>query len=281
MASNDTSFDVHTADSDDLEFWRSRRLRFRVLILGRANAGKTTILERIAGTSIDEAEVWRDGKRLPGHIVKGQSDRGLHNVKDEIRFPSRPGFVFHDSRGFEAGSSEELDGARRFVEDSSAATSLREQLHAIWMCLPLDEARELFDTEKEVFSWARGRIPLIVIFTKRDGAVDKVTSQIISTASESASGRAFKKKARINAEITVTTRIKEREKELRQLGQVDSAIVFFTTSDMAELTDASESASANLIKATEEGLAGPKLKTVLSLVWGRNVLKNGFWCFFW
>ncbi|KIJ29971.1 hypothetical protein M422DRAFT_36747 [Sphaerobolus stellatus SS14] len=281
MAGNDTSFDVHTADSDDLEFWRLRRLRFRVLVLGRANAGKTTILERIAGASIGEAEVWRDGERLPGQIVKGQSDRGLHNVKDEIRFPSRPGFVFHDSRGFEAGSSEELDGARRFVEDSSAATSLREQLHAIWMCLPLDEARELFDTEKEAFSWARGHIPLVVIFTKCDGAVDKVTSQIISSTSESSSGRAFRKEARKSAEIRVTTHIKEREEELRQLGQVNSAIAFLATSDMAELTDASESACANLIKATEEGLAGPKLKTVLALVWGCNVLKNGFWCFFW
>ncbi|KIJ34030.1 hypothetical protein M422DRAFT_35304 [Sphaerobolus stellatus SS14] len=284
MAGNDSSFDVHTADSDDLEFWRLRRLRFRVLILGRANAGKTTILERIAGASIGEAEVWRDRKRLPGQIVKGQSDRGLHNVKDEIRFPSRPGFVFHDSRGFEAGSSEELDAARRFVEDSAEVTNLKEQLHAVWMCLPLDKARELFDTEKQVFSWTRGHIPLVVIFTKRDGAVDKVTSQIISSASESASGRAFRKKARENAEIAVTTHIKEREEELRQLDQVaqgKSAMAFLATSDMAEPTDVSESACANLIKATEEGLAGPKLKTVLSLVWGRNLLKNGFWCFFW
>ncbi|KIJ39348.1 hypothetical protein M422DRAFT_257965 [Sphaerobolus stellatus SS14] len=149
------------------------------------------------------------------------------------------------------------------------------------MCLPLDEARELFDTEKEVFSWARGRIPLIVIFTKRDGAVDKATAQIISVGSESISGRAFRKEARKRAEIEVTTQIKEREKELRQLGHVNSAIVFLAISDMAESTVASESACANLIKATEEGLAGPKLKTVLSLVWGRNVLKTGFWCFFW
>jgi len=58
--------------------------------------------------------------------------RGQHNVKHEIHFPSRPGFVFHDSRGFEAGSSEELASVRQFVESSSAATSLTKQLHAIW-----------------------------------------------------------------------------------------------------------------------------------------------------
>ncbi|KIJ34213.1 hypothetical protein M422DRAFT_79752, partial [Sphaerobolus stellatus SS14] len=104
--------------------------RFRVLILGRANAGKTTILERIAGA------VMCVSRQTPSHLVGCSPvyhlQRGLHDVKNEIWFPSRPGFVFHDSRGFEAGSSEELDGVRRFVEDSSAATSLREQLHAIW-----------------------------------------------------------------------------------------------------------------------------------------------------
>ncbi|KIJ34010.1 hypothetical protein M422DRAFT_79786, partial [Sphaerobolus stellatus SS14] len=109
--------------------------RFRVLILGRANAGKTTILERIAGASIGQNDVRFLQTR--SHLCwlltcLYHLQRGLHNVKDEIRFPSRPGFVFHDSRGFEAGSSEELDAARRFVEDSAAVTNLKEQLHAIW-----------------------------------------------------------------------------------------------------------------------------------------------------
>jgi len=58
--------------------------------------------------------------------------RGLHDVRDEIRFPSRPGFVFHDSCGFEAGSVEELATVRRFVEDSSTTTDVKKQLHAIW-----------------------------------------------------------------------------------------------------------------------------------------------------
>ncbi|KAJ6569254.1 hypothetical protein B0H19DRAFT_847977, partial [Mycena capillaripes] len=106
---------------------------FRVLILGRANAGKTTILERLAGATIDEAEVWRDGKILPGQVCQPLKDRGLHNIYDEIRFRSRPGFVFHDSCGVEAGSATELSTVQRFVDKrSSAATKVRSQLHAIW-----------------------------------------------------------------------------------------------------------------------------------------------------
>ncbi|KAJ6523932.1 hypothetical protein DFH09DRAFT_892109, partial [Mycena vulgaris] len=58
--------------------------------------------------------------------------RGLHNVNDEIRFPSRPGFVFHDSRGVESGSAEELNTLQRFVESRSSALDTRKQLHAIW-----------------------------------------------------------------------------------------------------------------------------------------------------
>ncbi|KAJ6619226.1 hypothetical protein B0H10DRAFT_1189429 [Mycena sp. CBHHK59/15] len=227
--------------SDDLSFWNRRNLEFRVLILGRANAGKTTILERLTGASIYEAEVWRDGKLLAGQTIKGQSDRGLHNVDDEIRFRSRPGFVFHDSRGFEAGSSEELSTVRQFVENrSSAVTSLRTQLHAIWMCLPLDDSRELFETEREPFRWSKGAAPLVVIFTKRDGAVSKETSQIIDQiikdSPESTVSRAVRKEARTKADFQVTNRVNEREGELRRLSLADDALAFLTTSGMEEPT---------------------------------------------
>jgi len=56
------------SDQMDLSFWKKRDLEFRILILGRANAGKTTILERLADASIDEAEVRSEGKLLTGHV---------------------------------------------------------------------------------------------------------------------------------------------------------------------------------------------------------------------
>ena len=65
MASDtDSSSSGEISDSDDLSFWKIRGLEFRVLIIGRANAGKTTILERLTGASIDKAQITTVGGKL-------------------------------------------------------------------------------------------------------------------------------------------------------------------------------------------------------------------------
>ena len=75
--------------------------------------------------------------------------------------------------------------------------------------------------------------PLVVIFTKRDGAVAKVMSQIIQDNSDSLErtiSRASKKQARAKAEMEVTECVKKREEELKQLSKANSAVAFLTTS---------------------------------------------------
>jgi len=72
---------------------------------------------------------------------------------------------------------------------------------------------------------------VVVIFTKRDGAVGKVTRYILDK-SETPVSRAFKKEARTEAMIQVDQRVKEREEELRQLSQANSCMAFLTTSGM-------------------------------------------------
>ena len=72
MASDtDSSSSGEISDSDDLFFWKIRRLEFRVLIIGRANAGKTTILERLTGASIDTAQI----KTVGGKLLDGKVRR--------------------------------------------------------------------------------------------------------------------------------------------------------------------------------------------------------------
>jgi hypothetical protein len=58
--------------------------------------------------------------------------RGEHNIEHEIMFSSHTGYVFHDSRGFEGGSEDELKAVQDFVHQRSREGRLKDRLHAIW-----------------------------------------------------------------------------------------------------------------------------------------------------
>ncbi|KAI6097635.1 hypothetical protein EDD16DRAFT_1770222 [Pisolithus croceorrhizus] len=133
--------------------------------MGRANAGKTTILQRVCNTT-DQPEIF-NGK---GEKVCMSYSRGYHNIEDELVFQSNPGFVFHDSRGFEAGSEEQFDIMKKFVRDRAKTTMLNERIHAIWFCIPLNEShRMVMAAEKKFFQECdTGHVPVIVLLTKAD-----------------------------------------------------------------------------------------------------------------
>jgi hypothetical protein len=63
---------------------------------------------------------------------RSYSQRGLHKIEDEITFAKHDGYVFHDSRGFEAGDETELKIVRDFVRRRSQERQLTKRLHAIW-----------------------------------------------------------------------------------------------------------------------------------------------------
>ena len=62
----------------------------------------------------------------------------------EITYPSSPRFVFHDSRGIEAGAESTSAGegddssqlrmnyVQKFIDDRAQQTRTADQLHAIW-----------------------------------------------------------------------------------------------------------------------------------------------------
>jgi hypothetical protein len=50
-------------------------------------------------------------------------------------FSNHDGYVFHDSRGFEAGSDKELKIVQEFIRKRSAKRQLRDRIHAIWFAL--------------------------------------------------------------------------------------------------------------------------------------------------
>ena len=58
--------------------------------------------------------------------------RGEHDIENEMVFKSNPGFVFHDSRGFEAGGSSEFQTVKKFIANRAEQKILSDRLHAIW-----------------------------------------------------------------------------------------------------------------------------------------------------
>ncbi|KIK13268.1 hypothetical protein PISMIDRAFT_688848 [Pisolithus microcarpus 441] len=117
--------------------------RFRILVMGRANAGKTTILQRLCNTT-DQPEIFNGkGEKLDATAVQSSLTRGEHNIEDELVFRSNPRFVFHDSRGFEAGSEQQFNMMKKFVMDRAKTSKLDERIHAIWFCIPLNESHRM------------------------------------------------------------------------------------------------------------------------------------------
>jgi hypothetical protein len=73
--------------------------------------------------------------------------RGEHNIEYEIKLKSHAGYVFHDSRGFEAGGEAELKIVQDFVRRKSHERRLSDRLHAIWsVSFPLGLYRRKFTT---------------------------------------------------------------------------------------------------------------------------------------
>ncbi|KIK15481.1 hypothetical protein PISMIDRAFT_115117, partial [Pisolithus microcarpus 441] len=139
--------------------------RFRILVMGRANAGKTTILQRVCNTT-DQPEIF-NGK---GEKVCTLCGRGEHNIEDELVFQNNPRFVFHDSRGFEAGSEEQFNMMKKFVMDRAKTSKLDERIHAIWFCIPLSESHRMVTAAETKFfdSCDTGHVPVIMLATKAD-----------------------------------------------------------------------------------------------------------------
>jgi len=60
------------------------------------------------------------------------SQRGIHDIDNEMVFKSNSGFIFHDSRGFEAGGDSELRVVKDFIARRAREKKLSDQLHTIW-----------------------------------------------------------------------------------------------------------------------------------------------------
>ena len=58
--------------------------------------------------------------------------RGIHDIHRSFEFKSNPGFIFHDSPGFESGDWSQMQEIQSFIETKAKSTQVDDQLHAIW-----------------------------------------------------------------------------------------------------------------------------------------------------
>ncbi|KAJ8583161.1 GTP-binding protein [Rhizopogon salebrosus TDB-379] len=154
--------------------------RFRILVVGRANAGKTTLLQRICNTT-EKPEIFdRMGNKIGAAVVQGTVNRGYHNIENELVFRSNRDYVFHDSCGFESGGEDEFKKMKEFVLDRASTTKLKERIHAIWYCIPMDEChRAITKAEERFFSECdTNNVPVIAVFTKFDALWDDAYGQL-------------------------------------------------------------------------------------------------------
>ncbi|KAG1727214.1 hypothetical protein EDB19DRAFT_2028264 [Suillus lakei] len=165
-SSNRESHLPSTVDSSKI---RKKIGRFRIFIIGRVNAGKTTILQKVCNTQ-DNPEIYNSaGEKC-----------GLHDIENEMVFQSNPGFVFHNSCGFEAGGEPEFNKVKAFIADRLKERDIKKRLHVIWYCIPMDEASGSFtEGERKFFSQCdTGSVPVMVLFTKFDAFYDIEFAQL-------------------------------------------------------------------------------------------------------
>jgi len=128
---------------------RARFRQFRILVIGRANAGKTTILRTVCNTTAEPIIFDPNGKKIESSTLDPSLKRGEHDIENQMIFEGNPGFIFHDSRGFEAGGDRELKLVQQFIEERSKARNVDKQLHAIWYCIPTTDDRPITAAEKK------------------------------------------------------------------------------------------------------------------------------------
>ncbi|GJJ11620.1 hypothetical protein Clacol_005856 [Clathrus columnatus] len=148
---------------------------FRILIIGRANSGKTTLLKHISDAGIGSKlpPVYHDYRWRPS--IKPTDGRGIHDINQSFHFLSNPRFVFHDSPGFETGDETQLKQVQEFIRKRSKSRRVDRQLHAIWFCLVTNASRPLLELETRFFNEERPtNVPVIAIFTKFDDLMSQV-----------------------------------------------------------------------------------------------------------
>ncbi|KAF4450003.1 hypothetical protein F53441_6787 [Fusarium austroafricanum] len=136
--------------------------KFRILVIGKAGVGKSTICSVVFGVPPEKA--------ISHRTVGTKKEK----VWQPITFPGEnENLVLHDSGGFEAGDLKCVDEINSFIKYRRQQPNLADQLHCIWYCISCRSNRPIESAEKEFFLNADvGDIPVVVVFMQFDTLVD-------------------------------------------------------------------------------------------------------------
>ncbi|KAI8270678.1 hypothetical protein K4K58_008506 [Colletotrichum sp. SAR11_239] len=126
----------------------------RILIRGNTGVGKSTLLNRVFGIAMENS-----------------NQRGEHDIEEAFESDLHPGIIIHDSEGFQAGNSKEVSAFKKFLKARSGSPDIRQNLHAIWLCIDTDTDRPVQSALANVLQEVIEICPLtpvVIVGTKKD-----------------------------------------------------------------------------------------------------------------
>ncbi|KAI6019530.1 hypothetical protein BKA83DRAFT_4307267, partial [Pisolithus microcarpus] len=143
--------------------------RFRLLVIGQPGVGKSALINRVFGIEQASSQDLDPGKvDIEKELISQQNDR----------------FVLHESKGFEPADGVGRNDVKLFIEDRKKREHVKDQLHAVWLCLRIpmaDLGERLLEDGEETFlredTSVLENIPTIVVFTKYDKLLTYMRTQ--------------------------------------------------------------------------------------------------------
>ncbi|KAF8549891.1 hypothetical protein OG21DRAFT_1500144 [Imleria badia] len=165
-------------DEQDVRWYRKKARKVEVVVAVHcqpSGVGKSSLIHKVFG--VDD-------------VHTSENDRGITDIDREFISSTNERFVVHDSLGFEAGDERNIDKVKEFVRQRKAMPQLKDQLHAIWLCLEipycggrlLEAGAEKFLQDKDEIlgnsalffprcrqmTYEHAEVPLVVVLTKVD-----------------------------------------------------------------------------------------------------------------
>jgi GTPase SAR1 family protein len=144
---------------DGLHLQASGVKAFRILVCGKTGVGKSTLINKVFGVEMTEEST--------------TYSQGVHDINKAFESPNHPGLLIHDSRGWQAGSDDELDLIAKFLRHRAFQKDPAESLHVIWFCVDSDVSR-IEEADKRTFQTIAQyshNVPVFVVGTKKDKLV--------------------------------------------------------------------------------------------------------------